>query len=401
MPRLAYRHLLGSLSVAAFAIAFAIISVLFAGAISAEPTRLDGTNAIAQPFHTYYWNHQGDRVLGNVQSVLMENDGYGVQYFEKGRLEDHSSQISDPAWHIMTGRLTVEMMEQAPTIAINGTMLTYGELYRATYSRFPPPAGFTGGTMAVEGGVFVPFDAELRPVAGYIVPFYFWDYINRADFFPHGWLHDIGLPLTDVLEVQVMKDGAYRTVKLQAFERTILTYDGQNPPAWQVEQANVGTDMLLAMGHEPLNITPIRPPPTATPVPSPTPPPPQRGGPKRIEVNLTQQRLYAYEGDYLLYDIPVSTGRDDWETPTGSFTIFSKRLEQDMRGDSRGETWYVPDVPHVMYFASGGYAIHGTYWHNAFGTGERRSHGCVNLPLDMAALLYAWADMGTPVIIYY
>ena len=54
-------------------------------------------------------------------------------------------------------------------------------------------------------------------------------------------------------------------------------------------------------------------------------------------------------------------------------------------------------MPSVMYFYLG-VALHGTYWHNSFGTGVRLSHGCVNQPLDVAAMLYNWAPLGTPVL---
>ena len=123
-------------------------------------------------------------------------------------------------------------------------------------------------------------------------------------------------------------------------------------------------------------------------------------GPKRIEVDLTKQWMYAYAGDTLVWSSGVSTGRDGWETPTGTFAIYTKLPIQDMQGSANGESWYVPGVPNVMYIY-GGIALHGTYWHNAFGTGARLSHGCINLPLDVAEALYAWAPVGTPVWVHY
>lgn len=123
-------------------------------------------------------------------------------------------------------------------------------------------------------------------------------------------------------------------------------------------------------------------------------------GTKRIEVDLTTQWMYAYAGDTLVWSSGVSSGRDGWETPTGTFNIYAKYPVQDMQGSAYGETWYVPGVPNVMYIF-GGVALHGTYWHNAFGSGARLSHGCVNLPLDVAAALYDWAPMGTPVWVHY
>ena len=155
------------------------------------------------------------------------------------------------------------------------------------------------------------------------------------------------------------------------------------------------------------------PPPAARPSPSPRTPAPSpsanrvsvpaprsSGKAKRIVVNLSKQWLYAYEDDRLVFDAPVATGRDGMNTPTGNFQIYAKLPVQTMDGVTDGKYWVVPNVPHVMYF-SGGVALHGTYWHNLFGTGARPSHGCVNLPLKSAAWLYEWAPVGTPVRVTY
>jgi len=353
------------------------------GTTYGQSAPVESEDIIADPFVKHYWGHQGLRVLGYVHSHQMNANGYLAQYFEKGRLEDHSHETSDPNWALMYGRLTVELMEQASWFPVNGTTVTYGDLWYYSATKHPAPVGFTGGTMVVEGGTFVPFDAMLNPQPGYVVPDYFWAYINRQDLFPGGWMHDIGLPLTNAFGVQTMKDGQTRMITMQAFERSILTFDPMNPPEWQIERGNVGTDALVAAGQTPMGVKPIRP-----------------TGPKRIEISIDNQWLYAYEGDYMVFDAPVSTGRNGFETPRGSFSVYSKLRTHTMRGSAGGETWDVPNVPHVMYFRAGGYAIHGTYWHNTFGTGARLSHGCVNLPQDKAAWLYEWTPSGTPVIIY-
>jgi lipoprotein-anchoring transpeptidase ErfK/SrfK len=130
--------------------------------------------------------------------------------------------------------------------------------------------------------------------------------------------------------------------------------------------------------------------------PKPLPPTDHTG--KQIIVDLSDQWLYALEGDRIIFDAPVSTGRDGFNTPIGHFSIYAKVREQTMRGCAGGECWVVPRVPHAMYIV-GGVALHGTYWHNQFGTGVRRSHGCINLPLKAAAWLYDWAPVGTPVTV--
>ena len=120
---------------------------------------------------------------------------------------------------------------------------------------------------------------------------------------------------------------------------------------------------------------------------------------RRIEVDLSDQWLTAYENELVVYRAPVATGRDGFNTPTGSFAIYDRLPVQTMTGTDGQESWYVPDVPWVQYVV-GGVALHGTYWHDQFGTGFRLSHGCINLSMDDAEWLYAWADIGTPVEIH-
>lgn len=121
---------------------------------------------------------------------------------------------------------------------------------------------------------------------------------------------------------------------------------------------------------------------------------------RRIEVDLSAQWLTAYERELVVYRAPVATGRDGFNTPTGAYAIYDRLRVQTMVGDAGGESWYVPDVPWVQYVV-GGVALHGTYWHDRFGTGTRMSHGCINLGLDDARWLYEWADIGTTVHIFY
>jgi hypothetical protein len=121
---------------------------------------------------------------------------------------------------------------------------------------------------------------------------------------------------------------------------------------------------------------------------------------RRVDVDLSAQQLVAYEGDTPVYHAPVATGKDGFNTPTGTFAIYSKYPMEAMSGSAGGETWYVPNIPWVQYIV-GGVAFHGTYWHDRWGTGFRLSHGCVNLNIDDAEWLYEWADIGTQVDIHY
>lgn len=117
-------------------------------------------------------------------------------------------------------------------------------------------------------------------------------------------------------------------------------------------------------------------------------------GERWIDVDLTNQRVYAYEGDVVVNSFIVSTGT--WRTPTvtGQYRIYVKYRSAKMSGPG----YYLPNVPYIMYFYKG-YGLHGTYWHNNFGT--PMSHGCVNLRTDDAAWLYNWASVGTLVNVHY
>jgi lipoprotein-anchoring transpeptidase ErfK/SrfK len=113
-----------------------------------------------------------------------------------------------------------------------------------------------------------------------------------------------------------------------------------------------------------------------------------------IDVDLSQQRVYAYAGNTVVNSFLVSTGT--WQTPTvtGKFKVWIKLRFSDMSGPG----YYLPDVPYVMYF-HGDYGLHGTYWHNNFGT--PMSHGCVNLSIPDAAWLYDFSREGTVVNVHY
>lgn len=113
-----------------------------------------------------------------------------------------------------------------------------------------------------------------------------------------------------------------------------------------------------------------------------------------IDVNLSVQQIYAYEGDEVVNSFTVSTGVYDTPTVTGEFHIYVKVPMQDMSGPG----YYLPDVPWVMFFYDE-YGFHGTYWHNNFGT--PMSRGCVNLRTEDAEWLYHWASVGTPVYVHY
>ena len=151
----------------------------------------------------------------------------------------------------------------------------------------------------------------------------------------------------------------------------------------------------VAPSHTP-TATPLPVLPTAPPLPPPATLSPLlvHGDVRWIDIDLTQQRLTAYEGSSLVRTVLVSTGLPRTPTPVGQFRIRIKLRYDDMSGLD----YYLTNVPYVMYFY-GGYGLHGTYWHGNFG--HPMSHGCVNLPTPDAEWLFNWAEVGTLVNIHY
>ncbi|MFL5759695.1 MAG: L,D-transpeptidase [Thermomicrobiales bacterium] len=181
----------------------------------------------------------------------------------------------------------------------------------------------------------------------------------------------------------------------QVFERGELAWQQGSDP-WLValgqvlaKRFHISTDPI-GQGNLPVYSEALFTPPP-TPTPSAT-------GEKWIDVNLSTQYLIVYQGDTVISETYVSTGRPGFETPTGTFHILVKLESQTMEGVIGGEYYNVPNVPWVMYFTDFGHALHGTYWHNNFG--YQMSHGCVNLPMDFAEWLYGWAPIGTRVEIH-
>jgi len=113
-----------------------------------------------------------------------------------------------------------------------------------------------------------------------------------------------------------------------------------------------------------------------------------------IEIDLSDQRLLAHEGERIVYNFLMSSGK--WAlTPVGTFRIWSKFKYTKMSGGSKEKRtyYYLPNVPYVMYFYNG-YGMHGTYWHQNFG--EPMSHGCINLATPDAEKLFYWASPVLP-----
>lgn len=120
---------------------------------------------------------------------------------------------------------------------------------------------------------------------------------------------------------------------------------------------------------------------------------------KSIVVDISEQRLYAFERGLLVESYLVSTGLPRFPTPTGEFSVLAKVPIVNYTwsyGPNHPDNYSLPNVPWNLRFKPHFY-IHYAYWHNDFG--RQRSHGCVNLPLEPAKWVYGWANEGTPITI--
>ena len=126
--------------------------------------------------------------------------------------------------------------------------------------------------------------------------------------------------------------------------------------------------------------------------------PPTYSGSKYILVDISEQHMYVYEGDVLIYSFVASTGMGN-STRVGSFSVLNKIP------NAYGATWniWMPDWLGIYWSGSLQNGIHAlpilsngaTLWAGYLGTPI--SYGCVVLGTYDAQALYNWADIGTPV----
>lgn len=121
-------------------------------------------------------------------------------------------------------------------------------------------------------------------------------------------------------------------------------------------------------------------------------------GKKHIYVDLTHQKLYAFQGKTLVLQTYISSGK--WNpTPDGDYYIWIKLRATRMTGGTGPDYYDLPNVPYVMYFynnqvpKSEGFGLHGAYWHSNFG--HPMSHGCINMRIIDAEKLYNWVSPTT------
>lgn len=341
-----------------------------------------------------YWRVTGrDLFFGNPISEPFQTEaGVYSQIMEKGIIQ----YVPELMWtlepFVRFGPNGRTMLRQHTTgFRSDGRRTGGGGNPRAGAWAMPPGTELEGWV-----GAYGDFGAEVAE------PFTDWYWNKEGRFY-------IGFPLSGL----VNDGGRYG----QWFEGGFLI-DGENGP----ELAPLGQTMADMLG---VDTTPVEQGDIpaddenifiTVPNPMPTEYDPAAPGAKHIYVNLNQQRLDAYQGDNVILSSPISTGLWPNKTENGNFRIRNKRRTEDMRGatDANGKVLWVvgdggnppagsipygvADVPNVMYVNLQAEALHGAYWHNNFG--HTMSHGCINQPLDVAAYMFDWAPLGTPVTVF-
>jgi lipoprotein-anchoring transpeptidase ErfK/SrfK len=135
---------------------------------------------------------------------------------------------------------------------------------------------------------------------------------------------------------------------------------------------------------------------------------------KVIVISLGEQAARLYDDGKLVYWSYVTTGRRSEPTPSGLWHVYQKNspIYYTSPDPPGSPLYFQPTLVHYsMAFHPGGYFLHDAWWRHEFGPGTNLphydpaafnggSHGCINFPTPAARWIYAWAPLGTPVVVY-
>lgn len=107
-----------------------------------------------------------------------------------------------------------------------------------------------------------------------------------------------------------------------------------------------------------------------------------------MTVDLDARVISVFKGGYEIGAAAVLLGTDEHPTPLGTFPITYK-----MRHNV-SEKYDNAPMPYSMFLTSDGVALHGSDVENGYA-----SHGCIGMPNDFAAKVFAVAAKGDRVII--
>ncbi|MFZ4765948.1 MAG: L,D-transpeptidase [Roseimicrobium sp.] len=141
-------------------------------------------------------------------------------------------------------------------------------------------------------------------------------------------------------------------------------------------------------------------------------------GPAKVKILLHEQKAYIYRGGQEAGWTFLASGTAGHSTPTGNFKVMEKiaRKSSNTYGiivnssgnvidwDAKAGRESVPKggrfvgapMPYWMRITASGVGMHSGPIPNP---GRPASHGCIRLPVEMAAKLFEVVDVGTPVSI--
>lgn len=122
-------------------------------------------------------------------------------------------------------------------------------------------------------------------------------------------------------------------------------------------------------------------------------------GDSYVEINLTAQHLFLYKDGKLIVDSDFVSGNvsQNNATPTGAYGITYTEKNATLRGAN-----YETPVTYWMPFA-GNVGMHDAYWRSKFGGSIYKysgSHGCINLPPEVAKVIFEHVEKNYPVLVY-
>ena len=108
---------------------------------------------------------------------------------------------------------------------------------------------------------------------------------------------------------------------------------------------------------------------------------------KEIVIDLSEQKAYAIEDGYVVFEGRISSGVEGRETPNGEFQIMQKKRHH------KSNLWPKPNggakMPYMMRLTNSGIAMHLGHVPN-----KPASHGCIRLKKGFAQRIYKWARVG-------
>lgn len=319
------------------------------------------------PFSDFWRSSGGLEVFGNPISE-QSSSGIPIQYFEKARMEYHPE--NPPAWRVQLGLLGSEIYGDRTLPFINNESPEGENKFKLYRQRMGGPDIFGNPLSA-------PFLKEGRLV----------QIFERAEMSYRS--ETLGKLITS------FNQDYYYPVPQKFYQDMEKTWGTKLLFLDEVELADLGTQAAKRNG---IPTAPVAPKPGAIDYSTYNPI-------QRIEVSQIEQGLTAYEDDFPVMFIDISSGRPSARTDPGIYKVMQKIFIQTYDySDEFGKPYKYLAVPFNVQFYDQ-YLLHAAYWHMKFGPhpdkvpGFGTSRGCVNLPPDQAQRLYRWAKIGTQVII--